>query len=475
MASKWFWPGTIIAYFLFHTIYRTVMGGSLGLDEAQIMLDAQDFRLGYGPQLPLYAWLQRIVFLITGSNLFSLALVKNALLCGLVLTLFYVLRTKYPPQTAGLVAVSLLLLPQISWENQRALTHSVLVNFSAVVTFAVIWCIARRPSIAGYVALGLAFAIGGLAKYNYYLLPVAAFLAASTLPQIRKVFWTPKIVISLVIAAGLLFFPIQWVVENPDQSFASARKFKIPQTRDTTLTAFLGIKAVFVSTFGFVLLMLVVSGLLLGVYKTPVVRENSNLGKMIWRMVGIGTLLVLLFVLMSGTTNVKERWLQPLLIFSAPAMVLWLVARLSDKGVRRLAQVYFALVLLIIIGLPVHNLHGRAYRAAPFDKVTEEIHSQLPAGTTLIAPTWVAGNLFYFSPDTPIINGDFPKSPPLPTASTALVWRGDELAEGKKYLQSRFPELTRWQLTEHMVLIHPHRFSQDEFVVSVARIIQVEE
>ncbi len=45
-------------YFLCHIGLRLLAGGALGLDEAEILLDARYLAWGYGPQFPLYAWLQ---------------------------------------------------------------------------------------------------------------------------------------------------------------------------------------------------------------------------------------------------------------------------------------------------------------------------------------------------------------------------------------------------------------------------------
>src|SRR5512133_574724 len=63
-----------------HAVLRTVLSPTANLDEAEQLMLTQDWALGYGPQPPLYTWLQACVFQVFGVSIFSLAVLKNGLL-----------------------------------------------------------------------------------------------------------------------------------------------------------------------------------------------------------------------------------------------------------------------------------------------------------------------------------------------------------------------------------------------------------
>jgi len=124
----------IFAYFGAQFGLRLAHQGALGLDEAEMLITAQTYALGYGPQPPLYSWLQAPLIAIFVDSIVALALLKNALLATTYWTLFMLGirlgRTAFAPI---LGALGLLLLPQIAWESQRELTHSVIgVTFCAL-------------------------------------------------------------------------------------------------------------------------------------------------------------------------------------------------------------------------------------------------------------------------------------------------------------------------------------------------------
>ena len=52
----------ILGYFLFQALYRRLLGGGLLIDEAQMLLWSREPLGGYGPQPPLYSWLQFAAF-----------------------------------------------------------------------------------------------------------------------------------------------------------------------------------------------------------------------------------------------------------------------------------------------------------------------------------------------------------------------------------------------------------------------------
>jgi hypothetical protein len=102
---------------------------------------------------------------------FGLALLKNALLFATYAFTWAALALA-PGTGAGRARppASLLLLPQIAWESQRDLTHTVLVTAAAAATLWLAIGLLQRPSTAALRAgLGVALAAGALAKYSFLL------------------------------------------------------------------------------------------------------------------------------------------------------------------------------------------------------------------------------------------------------------------------------------------------------------------
>lgn len=417
-----FWLCLFATYFLLHVALRLATGGALGLDEAEILLDARQLDWGYGPQLPLYAWLQWLVFQVTGPSILGLSLLKNGLLLATVVTLYKIVRTRQGPMLAGLSVLSLLMLYQISWEAQRALTHTVLANLCSVLTFAVLWNLIRTPSTKGYVLLGVVMAAGGLSKYNYVIALLAVLLAALSGSATRRPLLSPRLLLSIGIAVLLLTPPMIWILNNPDRAFASLDKADMIGEGPVLLIAGQGVAELALASLGFVSLLLVVVGLLWLINRRrEVAVAPDDLTRLMLRTLFWGVVLMALIVIASGSTNVKDRWLQPVLIFAGPALVLWLLPRTGAVGSRRFGQISAVLAGLITVAMLHHNLAGDARRAAPFSVLTPQILDQTPPGTAIIAHNWLAGNIALLAPERPIYNarGIRPQGPVL------HVWEAD--------------------------------------------------
>ena len=151
--------------------------------------------LGYGnSHPPLYNWLITGALALTGGYWpAAVALVKNLLLAGTYLLAFDTARRVTGRALTGLIVVgSFMLLPQIVWKSQITLAHSVLVMFAVVASMHAVVRIARRGDLASYLWLGLAAAIGALAKYNFLLVLGRLLIAAFSIPYLRARLFTAK-------------------------------------------------------------------------------------------------------------------------------------------------------------------------------------------------------------------------------------------------------------------------------------------
>ncbi|EGK70866.1 hypothetical protein METUNv1_03091 [Methyloversatilis universalis FAM5] len=143
----------LVVYFGAQVCARVFASPGLELHEAEQALWTQDLALGSGTQPPLYTWVQWLVFKLFGVSIFSLSLLKNTLLASTYGFVWLAARRWLPPSLAVLAAASLLLIPQIGWESQRDLTHSVLAAAVAAATLYVLIRLIERPTPRLYLLL----------------------------------------------------------------------------------------------------------------------------------------------------------------------------------------------------------------------------------------------------------------------------------------------------------------------------------
>src|SRR2546425_11911640 len=70
----------LLTYFSLHLITRTLVSETVGIDEADQLVLGQKWSWGYGPQPPLYTWLLMLFIKFFGPSVFSLTLLREALL-----------------------------------------------------------------------------------------------------------------------------------------------------------------------------------------------------------------------------------------------------------------------------------------------------------------------------------------------------------------------------------------------------------
>lgn len=428
-ASDLSWPLAFFCYFAVQALARWAIGGNLGLDEAEVILDARSLSWGYGPQPPLYTWLQWGAFRFVPDPLLAMALLKDALLAGTFLSVYALARTAHPPRAAGLAAASMLLLPQIAWESQRALTHTVLVTMLAAVAALVFWAGVlerRRWADAGF---GAVIGLGAIAKANFVAVPLALWLAAASLPGLRARLRPAGIAASVAVAAALAIGPLLWMLHNPELAFASSYKLGRAPDASSAATFVTGAVALARASAAFVALPAVVmAALFLGFRRPGYPPEPPALDRFLRRLVLVGLGLALVAVLASGAMNVKDRWLQPVLFLAAPAATLWLLPRITDAGARWLRIAVLACAGLAVIALPFDHLVGTAARPArgnaPIGALALEIAEAFPDVDAVIAdPPWLAGNLLYRRPGTEVSAAA--EASAVSDRSALLVWMDD--------------------------------------------------
>lgn len=400
MTSRAVWIGLFGGYFLVQAVIRVLIGPALELDEAEAFWFARDLAAGYNAQPPLYFWLQWAFFRIFGESIVALALLKAVLLWGSLTALFLWLARQVPVRQAGVAVLALGLLPQVVWEAQRALTHSVLVFALAVAFVLAFHRMLQRSTWRDAMVLGIVTGLGLFAKYNFVLVP-AGFLLWAAITQRRRLDWW-RIAVAMAIAAAIAAPVAFWAFMNPGLAGASLHKLGLDPAGFARARA-QGLLSLAIGVVSFLALaVLVFGGLWLARERQQAARPDA-VAYLAGGVAG-GIALLLAGIVLAGVTAVKDRWLLPMLWPLVPAAVLWLWPVLSDRQRRGLGIGAGLCWIVAMLALPYASLRDPGYRVGDFAGLEAAMAAVDPAPENVVSGmNWVLGNLALRNPEMPLV------------------------------------------------------------------------
>jgi 4-amino-4-deoxy-L-arabinose transferase-like glycosyltransferase len=386
----------VLAYAALQVVLRLLIGPSLELDEAEAFYQSRTLAWGYGPQPPLYFWLQWGLFRVLGPGLLALALLKALILSGTVLGVFALLRREAGAGAAAVAALSLSLLPAVVWEGQRALTHSMLALFMAVLAANVFAGALRTGRWWDHLALGAVLGLGAISKLNFALWPLGLVAAAVVLPEWRGRLRPWRLIVALGVGAAVVAPVGLWMLWNPELAASSVRKLEVAD--GGTAARMLGTGDLFMAALSFLgLALLVLGGFVL------VRRGQGNwppVARLLVAASGFSVVILWLGLLASAATEVAERWLLPLGWAVVPVTTVWLLPSLGGRGRRGLAWTAGGVWLLVVPLLPYASLVDPGYRGANFGPLIDRLRARAAEERLVqVDSQWVAGNLAYLAPD----------------------------------------------------------------------------
>lgn len=357
--APWLWIAVLA---LLVIITRLWMSSAVSWDQNEQLVWSQRLRLGYGPQPPLYTWLQWAVNLVLGPTTLAVVLVKNSLIALTFVFMLLAARQVLPERTAWLAAAGLAWLPGIGWQLLRDQTHTVMLTCAIACTWWLVLRHIRNPRPLGFVWIGLAVAWGILSKYSYALVAVALLVAALTVPAPRRALLSRGFWLAPLVTLTLVAPHAWWVLEHWDKASGSTLDKLHPADTPSRLH---GLATGSGDLLAF-LLLAVLPWLLMAVYtlgrfwKTPQTSaapagstSSERPSTLPWvepllRHYAIVVVGVLALMVLAGASKFDGRWIQPLLLM-APLWVLsrWPQAGDNERGARRYLAACLAMLVLM--------------------------------------------------------------------------------------------------------------------------------
>ena len=426
-------PFFIVGYFVLQIIIRLLTTNIAVLDESEQIMLSQYFSLGYNEQPPLYTWIQMGIFKLTGISVFGLSLLKNTLLC-LTYVFIYKLGVLLIEDKlkASLSAVSLFLLPQMVWDAQVDQTHTVfLTTATAITVYLFFYIVKKEASWLYFLFFGISSGIGLLAKYNFVLVLIALGGVALYLPAYRKAFYKKALLLSMLVAFCMVLPHFLWFISHLDVATnRTVERMNAGHTTNALVNFAKGSSDLIFSIIAFLSPFWLF--FILFFRKEFTLKLNTQARALIAYGVIIFTLLFVM-VAVSGTTHIKERWLQPYLVI-VPLFLFSQVVNIDIKLSRRfiiLSLIAPIIVASVVLVRPwLIDVRGKPTRASyPFEQVTYAMKEQLPhieRNLIYAEDKYIGGNLKLFFPEATVITPSLPNQPYELSKNIILFWETEK-------------------------------------------------
>ena len=405
----------LAAYFILNIVLRLLAPASLELDEGQQLFLAQWFAIGYDTQPPFYNWVQYGVVQLLGSTVLAVTVLKNLMLFGCYLlfglTASLVIRDRV---LAVIATLGLITIPQIGFESQRDLTHTVAVLFAACMFIYFFFSALQRPTALNYAMAGLAIGIGVISKYNFVLLPLAAVIA--TLPErdLRARLFDPRVLLTLAASAVVVTPHALWFIDHVREATSGSIGKMTDDAHGSRIeTIGEGLLSLAGAIAAFALPTLLLFAVAFGRTLLDAWKAENQWTRLIGRMFLAFIVILLLLVVVGGANNIKDRWLVPM-FFLLP---IYLCAKIEASGEtfagapRRFGAVILSIMVIIPLVLfartPILGAMGRySKQNVPYGPaITAILASGKDRPSVILADDQqMAGNLRLHAPaDIPVM------------------------------------------------------------------------
>jgi hypothetical protein len=223
------------------------------------------------------------------------------------------------------------------------------------------------------------------------------------------------------------------MLANPDAVTRRVSKFGLREGDGVIGSLLLGIGDFAMATVAFLaLLVVVVLGATVRAAPAAPAGPRPSL-ELLARALVAGLLIVLLTVVATGATTVKDRWLQPVLFFAPVVLVGLMAGRLPPDRLALIVRLAGVAALAVMIALP-----ARVWLAGGGDKVpvenrpyttfSDQIRAQFgfTTGTIIAGDYATGGNLAINLPDASALIPEYERLAVPTPWPVLLVWSGDD-------------------------------------------------
>ena len=442
--------GLIGLYLFAHAALRLHLSPTLGIDDAEQILFAQQWALGYRfRQPPLFTWLLLPVIEWIGPGVLALSIVRYALLAVTYSCLYLsALHWIADRRLAALSVLSFSTIYVFAYYAHHDLTHTTALAATIAASLLAFTRLCKQPTIPNYLILGLCFGLGMLAKWNFVMLAVGLPLTCLLLADYRTLVLSWKSALTIAAMALIITPTALWMFDH-GQSTAGVSNGILgsPESLGQVHLMARGTLALLTSVILFPLpflpIFLAFFGKNLLGAGDPLSKHQeeeydpSFLGWLMLVILGLHALLIPFF----GAVNFTERWMHPALMV-LPLYLFALLTKRPPNG--RSLALYLGVIAILVAVVAGARLYryaegadecGKCREFVPFSELAADLRAAGFEGGTIIADGMhLGGNLKMAFPESRVIDPAFPLTlwPPLDDFGNdkgdmcLLVWRDDQ-------------------------------------------------
>ncbi len=451
----WMMVAVIAVYCGLHFAVRFCLSPTLGWDDAEQALWAQQLSLGYAVrQPPLYTWLLWGLFQVFGKTVLATAVLRYAVLLATFLSLYASACLMFEDKRKiVLTTFSYWLIYVFIFYAHHDLTHTTLLAFAVAFTFLIFLLLRRRPSLPLYALLGCTLALGFYAKYNYVVFPISLSLAALTLKEFRPLVLDRRAVVSVALAMLAIAPYAVWVLSQERSLVETGRSIVQGEYGSLLLVHARGLGAVAVALVEFTLPFGIVTlALFPELFRwLPGPSDIQPYRMLLGRSVLIGIGIICCVVIFLDATQFKGRWMLPLLMH-VPFL---LFSGQFRSGVSRTRfRAYLGTVGVFVLAAVIARFatdyweprtSGKCRRTLPVAAIQAPLARRGAEEGVIVAESdHVAGNLVILFPKATIVSLKFraPLSELSDTGRRLYIWQDKANGDGRR-LKEHLARLSR--------------------------------
>jgi hypothetical protein len=411
----------ILAYLGIHFGVRLWIGPTLGVDDAEQALFAQQWLLNYRLRAPpLFTWALLGTSQLTDINVLTLSLLRSALLAMIAGFTYVTARCLIrDPRLAALATFSFAAIYVFGYYSHHDLTHTTVLSAFLAASWYAFVGLCEKPSLGRYLALGAAMGFGLLGKWNFLMFAVALPLACLTEPRERALILNWRILPAALLTAAIALPSALWALHMGPAAGDGLAVLLGEPARSRFAGLLLGSADLALAVLVYPMPFLAVFLALLGPaawrgFNAPVLLPEPVVStRLLGRVIAIAVFLHWLLVPLAGATNFSERLLQPALQI-LPIYLFMLLER-GQPSERALSLYARGLVGIVLVALAARiavqaACPGACRTLVPFEEVAQELRAAgfAGTGTIVVSDFHLGGNLRVQFPRARVVDIGYP-------------------------------------------------------------------